>query len=83
VRAAKEEAEAHTIRQREAIKTAVAEAKEEGFPSDVEEKEAYFMNEVARGEQLSQDGMSSNVFVITSHITFGLRYSIAFPILHM
>jgi mitochondrial import receptor subunit TOM20 len=82
-RAAKEEAEAHTIRQREAIKTAVAEAKEEGFPSDVEEKEAYFMNEVARGEQLSQDGMSSNVFVITSHITFGLRYSIAFPILHM
>lgn len=33
------------------------EAREEGFPTDVEEKEAYFMNEVARGEQLSQDGM--------------------------
>jgi hypothetical protein len=57
-RAAKEEAEAYTIRQREAIKAAVAEAKEEGFPTDVEEKEAYFMNEVARGEQLSQDGMN-------------------------
>jgi mitochondrial import receptor subunit TOM20 len=55
-RAAKEEAEANTIRQREVIKAAVAEAKEEGFPIDVEEKEAYFMNEVARGEQLSQDG---------------------------
>jgi import receptor subunit TOM20 len=38
----------------------VAEAKEEGFPTDVEEKEAYFMNEVAHGEQLAQDG-SDNV----------------------
>ena len=55
-RAAKEEAEAHTIRQRAAIKAAVEEAKKEGFPVDVEEKEAYFMNEVARGEQLSQEG---------------------------
>ena len=36
-RAAKEEAEQSTIRQREAIKTAVDEAKEEGFPTDVEE----------------------------------------------
>jgi len=56
-RAAKEEAEAHTIRQREVIRTAVQEAKEEGFPTDVEEKEAYFMQEVAQGEGLSQDGM--------------------------
>jgi hypothetical protein len=55
-RAAKEEAEAHTVRQRQAIRTAVAEAKEEGFPSDVEEKEAYFMQEVARGEGLSSEG---------------------------
>lgn len=55
-RAAKEEAEAHSIRQREALKAVVEEAKEEGFPVDVEEKEAYFMNEVARGEQLAQDG---------------------------
>lgn len=58
-RAAKEEAEAHTNRQREALKAVVEEAKEEGFPVDVEEKEAYFMNEVARGEQLAQDGMIS------------------------
>ena len=61
-RAAKEEAEANTIRQREVIKAAVAEAKEEGFPTDVEEKEAYFMNEVARGEQLSQDGTNPSRF---------------------
>jgi len=55
-RAAKEEAEAHTVRQRQAIRAAVAEAKEEGFPSDVEEREAYFMQEVARGEGLSGEG---------------------------
>ena len=55
-RAAKEEAEAHTIRQRQAIRTAVQEAKDEGFPADVEEKEAYFMQEVARGEGLSSEG---------------------------
>lgn len=56
-RAAKEEAAAHGARQKETLKTAVAGAKEEGFPTDVEEKEAFFMNEVARGEQLCADGM--------------------------
>ncbi|KAH8808934.1 mitochondrial import receptor subunit tom-20 [Xylogone sp. PMI_703] len=55
-RAAKEEAEANSIKQRQAIKVAVQEAKEEGFPVDVEEKEAFFMQEVGRGEQLSADG---------------------------
>jgi import receptor subunit TOM20 len=55
-KAAKEEAEAHTSRQRQTIRVAIQEAKEEGFPTDVEEKEAYFMSEVARGEQLSQEG---------------------------
>ncbi len=57
-RAAKEEAEANTVRQREAIRAAVEEAKEEGFPTDVEEREAYFMQEVARGEGLSGEGTS-------------------------
>ena len=66
-RAAKEEAEANIIRQRELIKAAVAEAKEEGFPTDVEEKEAYFMNEVARGEQLSQDGKNFSGFGSALH----------------
>jgi import receptor subunit TOM20 len=55
-RAAREEAEAHTVKQKQAIRDAVEEAKEEGFPQDVEEKEAYFMQEVARGEGLSGDG---------------------------
>jgi len=35
-----------------------AEAKEEGFPTDVEEREAYFMQEVARGEGLSSEGLT-------------------------
>ncbi|RFU30187.1 hypothetical protein B7463_g6182, partial [Scytalidium lignicola] len=55
-RAAKEEAEANSSKQRQAIRIAVQEAKEEGFPVDVEEKEAFFMQEVGRGEQLSVDG---------------------------
>ncbi|KAI9828070.1 MAG: hypothetical protein M1832_003597 [Thelocarpon impressellum] len=58
-RAAKEEAEALGAKQKEAIKAAVSEAKEEGFPTGVEEKEAYFMNEVARGETLCQDSSSA------------------------
>ena len=56
-KAAKEEAEAYTVRQREAIRAAVDEAKEDGFPSDVEEREAYFMQEVGRGEGLASEGM--------------------------
>ena len=60
-RVAKEEAEANTVRQRQAIKAAIEEAKEEGFPTDVEEKEAYFMQEVARGESLSGEGMSNKL----------------------
>lgn len=64
-RAAKEEAEAHKDRQRDALKAAVMEAQEDGFPVDVEEKEAYFMSEVARGEQLAQEGTLSDVFRCT------------------
>ncbi|CAL5873062.1 uncharacterized protein PFLUO_LOCUS7331 [Penicillium psychrofluorescens] len=55
-RAAKEEAEAHGAQQREAIKQAVQQAKEEGFPTDLEEKEAYFMGQVAQGESLCAEG---------------------------
>ena len=36
----------------------VEEAKEEGFPIDVEEREQYFMQEVARGEGLSGEGIA-------------------------
>ena len=58
-RAAKEQAEAEGAQQKQAIETAVTSAKEDGFPTDLEEKEAYFMNEVARGETLCQEGMAS------------------------
>lgn len=55
VRAEKEEAEASTQRQRATIKTLVDEAQEEGFPAGVEEREAYFNEQVMAGEMLSQD----------------------------
>ncbi|RAL17058.1 TOM complex receptor protein TOM20 [Aspergillus homomorphus CBS 101889] len=51
-RVEKEEAEAQGAMQRETIKAVVQQAKEEGFPTDLEEKEAYFMGQVARGESL-------------------------------
>ncbi|OCK83414.1 protein import receptor MAS20 [Lepidopterella palustris CBS 459.81] len=55
-RAAKEEAEAQGQEQKKAIRQAVDKANEEGFPTDPEEVEAYFMQEVARGEGLCQEG---------------------------
>jgi len=55
-KAVKEEQEAHGAAQRDAIKQAVQRAKEEGFPVDLEEKEAYFMNQVAKGEGLCAEG---------------------------
>ncbi|KAL8705039.1 MAG: hypothetical protein Q9201_001809 [Fulgogasparrea decipioides] len=54
-KAAREEAEAQGAQQKQAIRQAVTDAQEEGFPSSVEAKEAYFMNEVGRGEALCQD----------------------------
>ncbi|POR38801.1 Mitochondrial import receptor subunit tom20, partial [Tolypocladium paradoxum] len=54
-RAEKEEAEESTRRQRDAIKARVDEAKEEGFPAGVEEREAYFNEQVMSGEMLSSD----------------------------
>lgn len=56
-KAVKEEAEAQGAQQREVIKQAVQKAKDEGFPADLEEKESYFMNQVAKGEGLCTDGM--------------------------
>jgi import receptor subunit TOM20 len=55
VRAEKEEAEASSQRQRAAVKTLVDDAQEEGFPAGVEEREAYFNEQVMAGEVLSQD----------------------------
>lgn len=61
-RAVKEEAEAQGAQWRENIKKAVQQAKDEGFPTDLEEKEAYFMSQVAKGEGLCAEGMSINSF---------------------
>jgi len=54
-RIAKEEAETQGKQQREDIKAAVQEAIEEGFPTDIEEKEAFFMQQIAQGEALAGD----------------------------
>ena len=56
-RAAKEEAEKEGVRQKKTIREAVDRAIEQGFPTDRDEVEAYFMQELAQGETLSQDGM--------------------------
>lgn len=52
----KAQAEAANAQQRRLLVAAVRDAQMEGFPTDVEEKEAYFMNEVAQGEGLCQEG---------------------------
>lgn len=57
-RAAREEAEADKIKAKAVIKEALKAAQAEGFPTDVESKEAYFMEEVSQGEILSQAGSS-------------------------
>jgi hypothetical protein len=54
-RVEKEEEEAEAQRQRLEIKKAVDDAREEGFPTDLEEKEAYFLENCSRGETLSAD----------------------------
>lgn len=55
-RSQKAQVEAAHAEQRRMLVVAVREAQMEGFPADVEEKEAYFMNEVAQGEGLCQEG---------------------------
>ncbi|KAH0064998.1 hypothetical protein KCU60_g22093, partial [Aureobasidium melanogenum] len=42
--------------QKEKIRQVVDNANDEGFPTDPEKTEEYFMTEVARGEQMCQDG---------------------------
>jgi MAS20 protein import receptor len=53
---AKEEAEIQEQQQETEIKQAVEEAIEEGFPKDLEEREAFFMQQIASGEQLAGEG---------------------------
>ncbi|CAK7221001.1 mitochondrial import receptor subunit tom20 [Sporothrix bragantina] len=58
-RAEKELAQQETVKQREVIKLAVELAKAEGFPSSVEEKEAFFLDQVSKGEALGNDPTQS------------------------
>jgi len=60
-KAEKEQAQAGMAAQKARIRELVDEAKAEGFPSDVEERETFFMNEVARGEGLCQEGQEKVV----------------------
>ena len=55
----KEEAEIQDKQQQEDVKRVVEEALEEGFPTDLEEREAYFMEQISRGETIAADGRSS------------------------
>ncbi|KAF2772903.1 protein import receptor MAS20 [Teratosphaeria nubilosa] len=50
------EAKASERSQKQRIKNAVDEAAREGFPTDPEETEGFFMQEVARGEGMCGDG---------------------------
>lgn len=73
VRAEKEEAEASTQRLRGLIKAKVDEAKEEGFPAGVEEREAFFNEQVMTGEMLSQDRMNEPLHVTILRTTKAQR----------
>lgn len=57
-RAVREESEAESQKQKETIGQALAAAKEDGFPTGVEEKEAFFLANISKGETLSDQGMS-------------------------
>lgn len=48
--------------QRQQVAGALKQVAEEGFPTDAEEREGYFMNELAQGELLCQEGMCSIEF---------------------
>jgi mitochondrial import receptor subunit TOM20 len=51
---AKQQAEAAGAQQKKSIREAVDKVNEEGFPTEAEEVEKYFMDEVAEGELLCQ-----------------------------
>ncbi|KLJ07825.1 hypothetical protein EMPG_16701 [Blastomyces silverae] len=61
-RAVREESAAQGARQIAEIKEAVAEAKAEGFPTDPDDKERYFMGQISKGEQLAAEGMRLSNF---------------------
>lgn len=54
----KEQEEVQGKQQKEEIRALVREAVEEGLPTDLEEREAFFMQQIAQGEQMSGEGES-------------------------
>lgn len=54
--AQKQQAAAANAAQRQQVAIALRQVAEEGFPTDAEEREGYFMNELAQGELLCQEG---------------------------
>jgi import receptor subunit TOM20 len=55
-KASKVEAESSKKQERQELRDMVDEANEDGFPTDADEKEAFFMQEVGQGEVLCQQG---------------------------
>jgi mitochondrial import receptor subunit TOM20 len=60
-RIAREAAEKQGEQQKEKIRAAVREAIEEGFTTDNDEREAFFMQQIAEGEQLAGEGTSYEI----------------------
>ncbi|RMD44894.1 hypothetical protein DV735_g133, partial [Chaetothyriales sp. CBS 134920] len=56
-RLAKEAAEQEGKAQKEEIRRTVQEAIDQGFPTDLEEREAFFMESIAKGEALAGEGL--------------------------
>jgi import receptor subunit TOM20 len=78
-RIAKTQAEEAGSQQLRAIKAAVIEAQDEGFPTDGEERETYFMTEVGNGEKMCQEGMRAPVkFPEDQNPAFASRATISF-----
>lgn len=67
-RKAKEENEAQGKRQKEELKMLVQETIEEGFPKDIEEKEAYFLQQISQGEAMANEG----ALFMDTHLIQGL-----------
>ena len=59
--------------QKERVRAVVDEANEEGFPKDPEKTEEYFMQEVARGEAMCQDGRCPH-FVVMAMAMISRRF---------
>lgn len=79
-KAAKEEKEMEGRRRRTEIRAAVDRVNAEGVPKDAEEVEGYFMEEVAEGERLCQDG-EFGCFGVPQNSTAAASQSFCLPVL--